>query len=196
MYDDLIRDLKNEKLSQVVSKWLMERSLPHVFEGDYSLFARWKLELAAKLGVDPHSLVIVGSACVGFSLNPNKNWKAFDQDSDIDVAVISNIHFDQAWYFLRHLGSERFKYPLFIRETIEMHEATYVYWGTIATDIILGVLPFGEAWLTAIGEMSKIPPTNSRDVNLRLYKDFEALRAYQIRTLKVLRQKVLGLSTP
>lgn len=192
MKDKLVQDLKNENLSQVVSKWILERSVPFVFRNDHLAFSRWKLLLASKLGIDPHSFVVVGSACVGFSLNPDKNWKPFDDDSDIDVAVVSHTHFEKAWFFLRHMGSSRYKYPQLIKETIELHESTYIYWGTIATDMILGVLPFGADWLTAIGEMSKTPPTDQRELNLRLYKDFEALRAYQLHTFKKLRQKIIG----
>ena len=52
-------------------------------------------------------LQFVGSAAIGCSLNPVKNFKPFDSASDVDVAVISNYHFTVAWRYLRTNGTRR-----------------------------------------------------------------------------------------
>jgi hypothetical protein len=44
---------------------------------------------------------IVGSGCWGFSLNPTKGYRAFCEDSDIDVAVMSEEDFLFCWEALR-----------------------------------------------------------------------------------------------
>jgi|SRR5579884_846990 len=75
--------------------------VPHVFAGDRSAYVSWKRILGANIDVDPACLTVVGSAAVGCSLNPTKNLKAFDSDSDVDVAVISSYHFTIAWRYLR-----------------------------------------------------------------------------------------------
>ena len=68
-----------------------------------------------------------------------------------------------------------------------MHQKSYVFSGTIATDIILPVLPFGAVWQAALDRMAKLPPTVGRDVKLRIYKDYDALRHYQAMGIERLR---------
>ncbi|SDX02909.1 hypothetical protein SAMN04489725_1332 [Alicyclobacillus hesperidum] len=44
---------------------------------------------------------IMGSGNWGFSLNPDKNLKEFDQWSDIDTVIISPVEFNDTWSELR-----------------------------------------------------------------------------------------------
>lgn len=164
--------------------------VPHVFAGDRTAYILWKRELGAAIDVDPACLTIVGSAAVGCSLNPVRNLKAFDSGSDVDVAVISNYHFTVAWRYLRMNGTRRLKLDARTRIAWDEHVNRYIYWGTIATDKLLGVLPFGLKWLKATGGMSLIDPTKGRDVNLRIYADYEALRAYQTISVKNVRESL------
>jgi hypothetical protein len=148
--------------------------------------------LASKLGVDPYSIIVVGSASVGFSLNPEKNWKPFDDESDIDVAVISSTHFEMSWHFLKTMKpTDIYRLSKEMQEAIKSHESTYIYWGAIAADMILGILPFGKEWLNGLGEISK-ETSNSHVIELRIYKDMESLRDYTTRSLKKLRAKIVS----
>jgi hypothetical protein len=190
MKDEFIADLQKEKPEWVVSKWILERPTPYFFQKDHLAYIQWKNQLATKLGVDPHSIIVVGSANIGFSLNPDKNWKSFDDESDIDIAIISSDHFQQAWYFLRHIKpAERYRLSKEMQTVITSHETTYVYCGAIAAEMILGLLPFGEKWMAGIGEMNKESPLG-HTIGLRIYKDIESLRDYTIHTFKKLRAKL------
>jgi hypothetical protein len=164
--------------------------VPHVFAGDRAAYVAWKRTLGIAIDVDPACLTIVGSAAVGCSLNPVKNLKPFDSGSDVDVAVISSYHFTVAWRYLRMNGTRRLKVDARTRNAWDDHVNRYIYWGTIATDRLLGVLPFGLAWLTARTGMGQVDPTKGRDVNLRIYADYEALRAYQTKSLRSVRESL------
>lgn len=76
------------------------------------------------------------------------------------------------------------------RNAWDEHVTRYIYWGTIATDKLLGVLPFGLAWLRATSAIAQLEPTKGRDVNLRIYADYEALRAYQTQSVKAARDSL------
>ena len=99
---------------------------------------------ASKIGVDSKAIVLTGSASVGFSLNPDNNLRAFTDTSDIDVAIISQHYFDISWHFLRNVGTKRYGYNRKQKDAIDDHRNRLIYWGTIATDRILQILPFGE----------------------------------------------------
>lgn len=104
----LIEALKRENANRFLEEHIFDR-VPHVFADDRALFVGWKRALASAIEVDPACLTVVGSAAVGYSLNPIKNFKAFDEQSDVDVAVVSHYHFTVAWRYLRTNSARRMR---------------------------------------------------------------------------------------
>ena len=153
--------------------------VPFAFTGDLPLWISWKTHLAGLLEVDPYDIVLTGSAAIGYSLNPNKNYKSFSESSDIDCGIISPYHFEVAWRYLRQLRPSWLTLPQGTKRAIERHQKSYVFSGTIATDSILAILPFGPGWQAALDAMAKKAPTVGRDIKLRIYRDYDALRHYQ-----------------
>ena len=165
--------------------------IPFLFGDNLEAFANWRARLAKGLGVDPSAVIVTGSSAFGVSLNPHKNYKIFDERSDIDVAVISDFHFVQAWHSMRNLGSSLFKLAPAAQQAVRDHSNRLIYWGTIATDKILEIMPFSEQWSRAIEEQSKVLPTVGRKINARIYRDHASLREYQVNNLKALRNSRL-----
>lgn len=182
--------LQSETPTRFIEDQLFDR-IPHIFQGDRRIFADWKRALGERIDVDPACLAVVGSSATGFSLNPNKSFKAFDDTSDVDVAVISPHHFTIGWRYLRMNGSRRLNVDTRTRNSWNEHVSKYIYWGTLATDRLLGVLPFGREWLQATSYMASLSPTEGRDVNLRIYTDYDALRAYQAQGVRALRESLV-----
>lgn len=175
--------------NEFVSHYLFE-PIPFLFKSDLSAWIKWKTTLARAIGVDPYDIVLTGSSAIGFSLNPRKNYKPFDGTSDIDCGVISRHHFDLAWRHLRQLGPSWLSLDRSAKNAIISHRKSYVFSGTIATDAILGLLPFGGEWQAALDSMSATEPTVGREVKLRIYQDYEALRQYQTFGISRLRENL------
>ena len=190
MKDTLIKDILNKPIEWTTSKWVIER-IPFLFNEDFEAYLEWKTKFSSMIGIDSKAIVFTGSSSVGFSLNPEKNLKSFDGKSDIDVAVISSHYFDISWHFLRNLGPKIYKYNQKEKNSIEDHRTRLIYWGTIATDKILQILPFGIEWVKALNSMAKVKPTEGREINIRIYKDFEALKNYHNIGLKQIKDKLL-----
>lgn len=187
--EDLLQALKHDSSSRFLEEYVFDR-IPHVFANDRSLFVAWKRALAEAIDVDAACVTIVGGAAVGYSLNPVRNFKAFDEQSDVDVAIVSHYHFTVAWRYLRTSSERRLRVDQRTRIAWDEHVRRYIYWGTVATDRLLGVLPFGLRWLGAQTRMSSVDPTRGRVVNFRIYADFEALRSYQLMSVKVARESL------
>jgi hypothetical protein len=185
----LIGTLKRETPGRFLENYIFDR-VPHVFADDQDLFVCWKRALAELIEVDSACLTVVGSAAVGYSLNPFKSFKPFDGQSDVDVAVVSHYHFTVAWRHLRTHSAQRMRVDEKTRIAWDDHARRLIYWGTIATDRLLGVLPFGLLWLNSQTRMSLLDPTKGHDVNLRIYADYESLRSYQIMSLKRIRDSL------
>lgn len=188
--DQLVEDLNKEPNEYVVSKWIVEK-IPVIFNDDYETFIKTKLSIANKLGVDSCSIIFVGSSSTGFSLNPEKGFKVFDEESDIDIAVISHHYFNIAWHWMRMqdvaLLNKRAK------NGIKQHRNYYIFDGTIATDFFLPYLPFGEQWTKIIKDLEVIPLFKGREIHFRLYQDHKSLIDYHRFNVKRNLPKLLGI---
>jgi len=187
--DELHTALLDMEPKSFVSRYILE-PVPFAFSGDLQLWIDWKETLAVLLYIDAYDIVMTGSASMGYSLNPMKSFKAFDNLSDIDCGVISEHYFNVAWRHLRQSQVAWLGYPKKLRTALTSHRTQYIFDGTIATDRIMSILPFGRDWQGALEIMSEVPPTVGRDVKLRIYKDFDALRHYQSRNVEALRNNL------
>lgn len=188
---DILRALASLPVDEFLAEHLFDR-IPHVFGGDRHAFLSWKAGLSQAIEVDPACITLVGSSAVGISLNPAKGFKAFDTESDIDVGIISHYHFTVSWRYLRTQGHRRLRVDAKTLAAWDDHANRLIYWGTIATDKLLGILPFGLQWLDALTRMSNVSPTVGRDIKLRIYSDYESLRAYQALSVKHARDEVIS----
>lgn len=193
MFDDasaLIDELLAREPASFVSHFIFE-AVPFAFGNDLTGWIEWKSLLGSLIDVDPRNIVMTGSAAVGFSLNPDKGFRRFDSESDFDCGVVSDHYFSISWRYLSQQRVEWLSLARSLKQAIEMHRKNYVFSGTIAADTILSLLPFGRDWQTALDLMSAEQPSTDRDIKLRIYKDYDSLRQYQVRGVTRLRDRVL-----
>ncbi|MBZ4487416.1 hypothetical protein LQ938_01160 [Microbacterium sp. cx-55] len=186
--DQLQEAMRTMDVAQFTSLHVLDR-LPHVF-ASREQYTAWRTVLGRGLGVDPLCIVVVGSGAVGFSLSPReeKRFRAFHGESDIDVAIISPTHFEEAWRNIRAMRGETARE---LRGHWRHHRSSLVFDGTIATDTVLAHLSFGPQWASALGRVARVHPTMDRDVKARIYRDFDSLRDYQRRGVEKLRGELL-----
>lgn len=189
-----LEEFKDDLLAMEPAEFAMTRifdAVPVLFK-EASEWTAWKLRLGASLNVDAHSIVFIGSSCLGFSLNPYKNFRSFGPDSDIDIAIVSSYHFEVGWRFLRDVGTNLYSYSREVQASIKNHRAEYLFWGTIATDQLLPyLLPFGPDWVKALAAMELQPPIDGKPIKIRLYRDSYSLVGYHVHGIKRLRQDLL-----
>jgi hypothetical protein len=166
------------KVEYFVTARLLEGT-PSVWN-DQIDYMTWRHIVAEQLTVDPAEVQLVGSAKLGYSLNPGKNFTKFHDESDFDIAIISNSLFEKAWAELRSLiqnGS-------FDGRRNNLRKL--VFEECVALDIVLPHMSFGKTWskgrdalIASLGE-----GFGSRTVNYRLYRSHRALRSYQIKSVE------------
>lgn len=130
-----------------------------------------------------------------FCLNPHKNYRLYNDESDVDVAIISELYFDIAWKELRNLGTKRYDLTPKQKASLQDHVDRLIYWGTIATDKLLELFPFGKEWAFHLLDLAKLEPINNKAINIRLYKDFESLRAYHVNNLEKIKLQLFQNTT-
>ncbi len=91
-------DLNNDTLSEhkLVEKHILFGT-PYIFSSNEPLYYELKQEVADKFELSTTKVIVVGSAKLGFSIAPRKLWRPINDESDIDVVIISEELFDRFW---------------------------------------------------------------------------------------------------
>jgi hypothetical protein len=141
--------------------------------------------VASELDVDANGIYIIGSGAIGLSLNPknivNGALKAFDDQSDIDLAVISETYFESAWRELRRAAQPTLdEIPEELRKNLDWQRKRF-FDGAILAHVLLPFLSFGTRWQTAlvrIGEQVARSLDREIAINVWIYRDYWSLRNY------------------
>jgi hypothetical protein len=67
---------------------------------DTAAYTRFKARVAECIE-DTEQVILVGSGNWGYSLHPQKEFKSYDEKSDLDVAIVSEPQFVRTWEILR-----------------------------------------------------------------------------------------------
>ncbi|WP_329890007.1 hypothetical protein [Stenotrophomonas muris] len=157
----------------------------HIFAG-HARGARayhdFKIMVSTHLGVNHQNVAIVGSAKMGFSLSPAKKFKKFNDDSDLDLVIVSPKLFAELWgLHLEHrskmFGSPGYQYSSVAKEVFR-HFVTVSERG-----ITSEMRSQFKSWIESIGELRKLIGRDwvlDRDINYRVYESWDYVERYHI----------------
>ncbi|WP_431689336.1 hypothetical protein [Hahella sp. NBU794] len=165
---------------------------PYIFSSRDEEFYEFRKRVAKKFGIPFYEIFITGSAKLGFS--PFKK-KSFDYDSDIDVAIVSPILFEQ-------LMSNIAEYQMMVRNNrdvirdseLKMYHSflEYVALGWIRPDklpVSFQMKAIKDDWFDFFRSISngKSEVGNYR-VNAGVFKSYEHLENYTLLGMKDLKR--------
>lgn len=168
------------------------RSDPFAFVG--SEFREFVNATVDEFDVDPNGIYCIGSGAIGLSLNPGKmigaDLKEFSTStdpkvrSDLDIAIISQTHFELAWRDLR-LATQPTAAPAddVILEYMGLQRKR-LFDGAIVANKLLPALSFGSDWISASTRLSeRVVKMLDReiDINYWIYRDYWSVRNYVAR---------------
>lgn len=147
-------DLADENMTSkdILNKYIFTGE-PYIFNTNIGLYSKLKSQLSTHFSVEVTKIFMVGSAKLGFSIAREKLWKIFDDDSDIDMVIISGELFDSFWHDLSGLSNIRYasteqdekKYNSFLK---------YFFRGWIRTDFLPLSHPKTQEWLDYFRDIS------------------------------------------
>ncbi|KIO37860.1 hypothetical protein [Shewanella sp. cp20] len=98
---------------------LLKLSSPQIYRkyvlgGDCYLLDNHQLyelreEISEQFEIEFNDVILVGSGKLGFSIKPSRRYQAFNDESDIDVAIVSTSFFEKVWqeaYTYRKSGAD------------------------------------------------------------------------------------------
>lgn len=94
-------DVKKKRTQEIYNEYIISGEI-WIFKKIYGdkwfyKYDEFKKYVSSKLDVHYNDISIAGSGKLGFSINPEKEFKKFDENSDIDIIVVSQKLFYQFW---------------------------------------------------------------------------------------------------
>ena len=140
----------------------------------YEIYDKFKKYLAKNLEIHVNNVAIVGSAKLGFSLAPKKNFRLFNSESDIDIIIVSPEIFRKSWDAYLDLSSKYF-----------VKDYSFVS-GNIFRRFVSLKTPdprsaFFDAWSKKVEPCKKdlqVVFNISNEVNYRIYESWDAVKFY------------------
>ena len=165
-------DLQQLSDARVVQKHI---TFGDCFILDMDRYFNLKSAVAERSSLHPSEIIMVGSGKLGFSIAPQKRFRHFGNDSDIDLAVVSAPLFDQMW-------TEVFEYS---REGAYWPEAgefkNYLFRGWIRPDKLPSAHTFQvrRDWWDFFQELEKNGQYGPYKLRAGVYRTWHFLESYQ-----------------
>lgn len=180
--------LQNGNIRDVYQRYLLGHDIwyfrhykqSEAFAQDYDDF---KLYMSSKLSLHVNNIAIVGSAKMGFSLSPLKDYRLFNEESDIDLVVVSESLFKSSWFAFLELHNKGYLNPY-------AHVAKNIFKGFVSLKQIDTRSEFFSDWARKVEPLKKDFQTMfniPHEINYRIYDSWESVERYHIAGLRTLK---------
>ena len=186
---ELLKMLAERRHNEVIEEHLI-RGVPFVFRDRVEGYDKFVETLAGQFQTPKEDVSVIGSARLGFSINPDKFPAAFRPASDIDVVIVNAAKFDKAWFELSGIGRRRFGMERKIQIAFQEHRENNIFFGFIVPDRLPGIVSFSPIWFFGLQLVGRqVREVADRKINGRLYRTWEHVRAHQLYSLESIEVK-------
>lgn len=195
--------LNGTRLEEIALE-LVISDIPFVFRDQPSNMDLLRNHLHSALGLPRDGIFIVGSARIGFSLNPDRFPRGFTRSSDIDVLIINSDLFDAIWHTILKWHYPRKGQPLPGQDGSWMRRRrTDIYWGSFMPhrirysglflpDVLKPLSDISRSWFEAFQSLSTHPEFSARDISGILYRSLDHAVLYQAESLRKIKVQLSG----
>ena len=134
-----------------------------------------KETICTKYNINFTDVLMVGSAKLGFSIKPTRQWGVFSDDSDIDIAIVNRDLFESFWADLYEYSKSGAFWP-------EFHNfRKYFFRGWIRPDKFPPSHMFSRSldWWEFFNETGRSRKFTNYPIRAGLYYNWDFLEAYQ-----------------
>lgn len=199
---DEFRSILINRPAEVIVKEYVFGGTPHVFRENPESLGVLFNHLSGALEIPDHSMRIVGSAKIGFSLSPDAFPRQFSEQSDIDVLVVDELLFDRFWMAMLGWHYPRKGFDLGTSDNRWVKERRKdLYWGWFRPDkirfkglslpdILKPLRDISTLWFDSFQSLSLYPEFAEREISGRLYRTWDHALLYHVHGLKKIREVV------
>ena len=141
-----------------------------------------KYEISRHFELHPSQVIVVGSGKLGFSIVPYKRYREFGDQSDLDVAIVSDNLFDFLWeaVFDHYSGG--------IFWETELQFKHYMFQGWLRPDHLPVTFPTKGEWFEYFRQLTVSQRFGPYKVSAGLYRSWHYLETYQQKAVGLCRQ--------
>lgn len=194
MFKEVKSDLQSKSVAEIYNKYLLGQDVWLFKEylkvsNPSKAYDDFKFYISDNLKIHFNNIAITGSSKTGISFSPQKKLKLFNDNSDLDIVLVSEKHYMNFWqayvemYYRQVSLSEYipvckslFKGFISLKDPTEKHP--------IIKDWIKTVNPF----IKDLQLFFKI----DRSINYRIYKSWEAVERYHYYGIKQLKKYIVN----
>lgn len=181
----------------------------HVFGGDIYIAREHpralntlRRHLCPRFRLEEQNVIIIGSAKIGFSLDPDSFPRRFTKNRDIDVLVVSETLFDTFWQTMlkwhyprrmERLPQSDWDWVMGRRRDLYwgwFHPDKIGYEGLTFPDVLKPLRDLKTKWFNSFQTLSLYEEFSGRDVNGRLYRTWEHALLYQAGGLRQIQTRL------
>lgn len=137
------------------------------------LYFELKSDISIKFGIHSTQVILVGSAKLGFSIAPKKRYQHFGDESDLDVAVVSQDLFDRLW-------SIAFDYW---KVSGDWYRGTnfrdYLFRGWVRPDFLPPNTQYSKDWFEYFRQLTSSQKFGPFKISAGFYRSWQFLESYQ-----------------
>lgn len=189
--DEKIQEFKNtisdenNSLDKIIDKYLLFGT-PYIFKDDENKFYELKNEIAGFLKVSQTNIFVVGSAKLGFSIAPEKRYKHFNEDSDIDIAIIDGATFLRYWKILYEYNTTGRAWSINEEKTYRKF-LEYFFKGWLRPDKFPSTMNEKKEWFDFFQSLQK---KYKFKIAAGIYYDIDVFSGYNRENLKSIREVI------
>jgi len=186
-YTQLIEIVKELSSKEAVQRYLLDL-FPFVFKDKPEIYYDLRNRICKNLGTHPQNFSIVGSAKLGFSIAPKKLGKPFDDDSDIDIVIISDRLFEEVWFKLIE-----YKDKVVIKLDPEAKQRfrdlqMVLFYGQLRMDKLANSFNFAKKWWQLFNQLSVEPKYGQRQIRATIFKSWNHACNYYEKSIEILKE--------
>jgi hypothetical protein len=161
-----------------IVQYLLFDEIPYCFKNNMNMYKEFRSNVCNKLSIHQQDFTIVGSAKVGFSLNPSKIGVEFNEASDIDIVLVSNEMFEYLWNKLVEYRKSEF-YNLNENHKKRFKELqNIIFYGQIRMDKLSNSFDYAKNWWEIFNALSIDKRYGSRAIRASLFKTWKYASRY------------------
>lgn len=149
-------------------------------------YDQFKRFVATTLDVNFNDISLVGSGKLGYSLAPEKKFRDFNEESDLDLVIVSRKYFHKFWdtYLDLHDNKINFGYQ---------YIASNIFRRFVSVKKVSPTHPFFIEWISKIEKFNKDYQTIfgiHHEINYRIYESWDDVERYHLKGIEEIKEKL------
>lgn len=173
--------------------WYFETYLGKSKEEAVCITDDFKSIISRSLGISFNNIAVVGSSKLGCSLTPpakkqeSKLFRCFNDESDIDIAIVSDKLFETYWNLFRYSYSE-------VNKWLYSYISRGIYRGYINEKYLTQIDGCRREWNEKAAKSKKLLRNElyiQPEITYRLYRSWEDFEEYHIQSINEIKRSVI-----